>query len=335
MNGVSSLLPRSSNSTWPWSVGRSRSVRHRLSPLPEEGVRGAEQGAHGHHGGGHGAERRLGEGRKGLLAVGREAEFLERHGRQVQHARPAQLLLSVDVVDVPVGPVGDALVRERQHLVPGAVAQGVGRARLDAGGNRHGVGELPGRLVGQRLPVERDRRRLRSAVGAVRALRDLRGVRVPFRGRHVPGTRQLAVSAADAVVVVVRHRTVGLPVERRRRARGDAGRLQAVEAPLHDEGRLHASRLLRVLRLVERDQRERLRAERRRVLEAQLVVQLGLLAVLLVPLLAGHLARPAADAVGDVDQRRPDRARCAGSDVMCVPSVLRIFVWPRDRPRPR
>ena len=47
--------------------------------------------------------------------------------------------------------------------------------------------------------------------------------------------------------------------------------------------------------------------ERRRVLEAQLVVELGRLAVLLVPLLARHLARPAADAVGDVDQRRPDR----------------------------
>ena len=125
-------------------------VSHRLNPLPEEGVRGAEQGAHGHHGGGNGAERLVGERRKGLLAVRREAEFLERHSRQVQHARPAQLLLSVDVVDVLVGPVGDALVRERQHLVPGSVAQGVGGARLDAGWNRHGVGELLGRIVGQR-----------------------------------------------------------------------------------------------------------------------------------------------------------------------------------------
>ena len=114
------------------------------------------------------------------------------------------------------------------------------------------------------------------------------------------------------LVDVVRHRTVGLPVERRRRAGGDAGRLQAVEAPLHDEGGFHASRLLRVLHLVERDERVRLRAERRRVLEAQLVLQLGLFAVALVPLLAGHLARSAADAVGDVDQRRPDRARGRG-----------------------
>ena len=287
---------------------RGRSVCHRLSPLPEEGVRGAEQGAHGHHGGGHGVERRLGEGRKGLLSVRRKAELLERHSGQVQHARPAQLLLSVDVVDVPVGPVGDALVRERQHLLPGAVAQGVGGARLDAGGSRDGLEELLARVVGQRLPVERDRHRLIGAVGAVRALRDLRGARVPFRGRHVPGTRQHAVAAADAVVGVVRHRTVGLPEERRRRARGDAGRLQAVEAPLHDEGRFDASRLLRVRRLVERDEGQRLRAERRRVLEAQLVLELGRLAVALVPLLAGHLAGSAADAVGDVDQRRPDRA---------------------------
>ena len=116
-------------------------------------------------------------------------------------------------------------------------------------------GELLARVVGQRLPVERDRRRLIGAVGAVRALRDLRGARVPFRGRHIPGTRQHAVAAADAVVDVVRHRTVALPVERRRRARGDAGRLQAVEAPLHHEGGFHAARLLRVHHLVELDQR--------------------------------------------------------------------------------
>ena len=136
--------------------------------------------------------------------------------------------------------------------------------------------------------------------------------RIPFRGRHVPGTRQLAVSAADALVVVVPDRTVGLSLERRRRARGDAGRLEAVEAPLHHERGFDASRLLRVLELVERDQRERLRAERRRILEAQVGFQLGLLAVLLVPLLAGHLARPAADAVGNVDQRCPGRSRVDG-----------------------
>ena len=257
-----------------------RCVRHLLSPLPEEGVHGAEHGAHADHGGGNGAERRRAEGRKGLFPVRREAEFLERHPREVQHARPAQLLLSVNVIDVPVGPVGDALVRFGQHLVACAVEQGVGRARLDAGGGRDASGEPLALGVGDRLPVERDRHRLRDAVGAVRALRDLRRERVPFRGRHVPGTRQLAVSAADALVVVVRHRTVVLPVERRRRAGGDAGRLQAVEAPLHHEGGFHASRLLRVLKLVERDERVGLRAERRRVLEAQIGLQLGLLAIL-------------------------------------------------------
>ena len=161
-------------------------------------------------------------------------------------------------------------MRERQHLVAGSVAQGVGGARLDAGGSRDAFGEPLARVVGQRIPVKRDRHRLIGAVGAVRALRDLRGERVPFRGRHVPGTRQHAVATADTFVNVVGHRTVGLPVERRRRAGGGAGRLQAVEAPLHHEGGIQASRLLRVLHLVERDERVGLRAERRRVLEAQL-----------------------------------------------------------------
>ena len=178
MNGVSSLVPRRLEFDVAVLLGtlrRSGTVGDRLGPLPEEGVRGAKQAAHGHHGGRHGAERGRGERRKGLLAVRRETELFERHGRQVQHARSAQLLLSVDVVDVPVGPVGDALMRERQHLVTSAVTEGVGGARLDACWNRHRVGELPGRIVRQRLPVERDGRRLRSAVGAVRALRDLRG----------------------------------------------------------------------------------------------------------------------------------------------------------------
>ena len=234
---------------------RSRSVCQRLNSLPEEGVHGAEQRAHGHHGGRNGAERRPGEGRKRLLAEVREAEFFERHGRQVHDARPAQLLLSVDVVDVLVGPVGDPLVRERQHLFAGSVAQGVGGACLDAGGSRDAFGESLARVVGERLAVECDRNRLVGAVGAVRALRDLRGERVPFRGRHVPWTRQHAVAAADAVVGVVGHRPVGLPVERRRRTGGGAGRLQAVEAPLHHEGGFYAARLLRVLHFVECDER--------------------------------------------------------------------------------
>ena len=325
LKGVSSVVPERLEFDVPAGVG------HRLNPLPEEGIGGAEHSADGDHGGGDGAERLVVERRKGLFAVRREPEFLERHSRQVQHARAAQLLLSVDVVDVLVGPVGDPLVRQRQHLVPGSIAQGVGGTRLDAGWNRHGVGELPGRILGQRAPVERDRRRLNGAVGAVRALGDLRRARIPVRSWHVPGTRQHAVAAADALVDLVRHRTVGLPLKRRRRAGGDAGRLQAVQAPLHHVGGIQASRLRRVLHLVERDERVRLRAQHRRVLEAQVGLQLGLLAIALVPLLAGYLARPAADAVGDVDQRRPDRARDGGVTIMCVPSEIRIFARPSGR----
>ena len=46
----------------------SRVIRHLLRPLPEEGVRGAEQRADADHGGRNGAERRLGESRERLLA---------------------------------------------------------------------------------------------------------------------------------------------------------------------------------------------------------------------------------------------------------------------------
>ena len=116
-------------------VGRvhaARSVRDRLHPLAEERVGGAEQGAERHHGGRHGPERRGGEPRKRLLPERREPELLEGHRREVQHARAAQLLLAVDVVDVLLGAVCDALVRERQHLLAASVAQGVGGARLDA-----------------------------------------------------------------------------------------------------------------------------------------------------------------------------------------------------------
>ena len=335
LNGVSSALRRGSNSTWPWwacldaadaSATACARFRKKAYAAPSRAPTAITAG-------GTAPSAVLVKAGNGFSPYVGKPSFSNGTRRQVQHARPAQFLLAVDVVDVLVGPVGDALVRERQHLVARAVAQGVGRARLDAGGNRHGVGELLGRFERQRLPVERDRRRLRGAVGAVRALGDLRRARVPIRGRHVPGTRQHAVPAADAVVDVVRHRTVGLPVERRRRARGDAGRLQAVEAPLHDEGRFHASRLLRVLELVERDERERLRAERRRVLEAQVGPRSSVCSPsLLVPLLARHLARPAADAVGDVDQRRPDRARRSRLASCASPRCSGSVVWPGDRP---
>ena len=106
--------------------------RDRGHALAEERVGGAEQRADRHDGGRNGPERRGGEPRKRLLAERREPELLEGNGRQVQHARAAQLLLAVDVVDVSLGAIGDALVRDREHLVAGAVAQGVRGAGLDA-----------------------------------------------------------------------------------------------------------------------------------------------------------------------------------------------------------
>ena len=189
--------------------------------------------------------------------------------------------------------------------------------------------------AGQRLPVERDRHRLIDAVVAVRALRDLRGARVPVRGRHVPGTRQHAVAAADALVDVIPHRTVGLPLQRRRRAGGNAGRLQAVEAPLHDVGGIQASRLRRVLHLVERDERVRLRAEHGRVLEAQVGLQLRSSS----PSRSFHCLHATWHARQPMQLAMSMRVvlvePASAGVVMCVPSVLRIFVWRGGLRRPR
>ena len=85
-----------------------------------------------------------------------------------------------------------------------------------------------------------------------------------------------------------------------------------MEAPLHHESGIQPSRLRRVLHLVERDERKSIRAESSGVLKTQIDPELGLFAILIVPLLAGNLARPTADAVGNVDQRRLDRARGRG-----------------------
>ena len=52
-------------------------ARDRVNALVEVRVRRAEQGAEGHHGDGDGSERRRGEPRERLFAVGREAELLE------------------------------------------------------------------------------------------------------------------------------------------------------------------------------------------------------------------------------------------------------------------
>ena len=107
----------------------------------------------------------------------------------------------------------------------------------------------------------------------------------------------------------------GCRLERRRRTGRLARRLEAVEAPAHREdprevlGRLA---MTLALDLVRRDERQRLGAQRRRVLETELAEELGLLAVLLVPLLAGHLAGAAADALRDVDERRLDGGEDGG-----------------------
>ena len=237
----------------------------------------------------------------------REPDLLERHRREVEHARAAELLLAVDMVDVLVGAVADALLRDGQHLVAGPVPQRIRGARLDAGRRRDRVEEALGLVGRSRLAVEGDRSGLARAVGAVRALVDFRRELVPLRGRHVPGAREHAVAAADALVHVVGDGTVGLPVERGRRTGRNAAGLEAVEASPHHEGAVDAAGRLRIFELVEGDERVGLGRQGGRVLEAELGLELGFLSGPVVPLLAGDLAGAAADAVGDVDERRPDR----------------------------
>src|SRR6185436_725510 len=91
-----------------------------------------------------------------------------------------------------------------------------------------------------------------------------------------------------------------------RRTRRDAAGLQAMKATPHHVGGIQASRLFGILHLVERDQRVGLGRQGRGVREPHVRLQLGVFALAVVPLFAGHLAGPATDAVGNVDQRRAD-----------------------------
>src|SRR5215469_1200631 len=61
--------------------------------------------------------------------------------------------------------------------------------------------------------------------------------------------------------------------------------------------------------LMIRNQGESLRAQSRRILKTQIEVQFRLLALALVPLLAGNLAGATSDALGDVDERCLDWGR--------------------------
>ncbi len=278
------------------------------SPVLEARVSGAEDRAEHEHGGGHGLQRGGGPRREGLLADVREAEARERNAREIEHARAARLFLAVDVVHVAVGAAGDALLRLGQHLLPLAEPERVGRTGLDAGRHTDPLEEPAHVRLLKSLPVEGNRRGLPGPVRAVGALLDLRSQRVPLRGRHVPRAGQHAVAAADAFAGVVTDGAVRLRVQSGRRAGRDARRLETVETTPHHEGGLEALLALRVRRLVEGDERVRLRGERGRVLETEMRVQLRRLSLAVVPLLAGDLAGPAADAVGDVDERGLDGA---------------------------
>ena len=193
MNGVHSFCREAART----QRGRDRRACARCSAdllraLPEERVRGAEQRADADHRRRDRRERRRGEGRERLLAVRREAELLERHRRQVQHAS-CRRAPSRRRCDRRTGRAASAmrLCASRQHLVASAVAQRVGRARLDARRHLDAADERLVSCVGQRLAVERDRRAADRS-GRRSACTCGSSARSEFQsdGRHVPGTRQ-------------------------------------------------------------------------------------------------------------------------------------------------
>src|SRR5262249_26321525 len=124
--------------------------------------------------------------------------------------------------------------------------------------------------------------------------------------RHAPRTRPDAVAAADARVRVVGDGPVWPSIESRRRTGRHARGLEAVQAAPHRVRGEQSAGRVRVGELLVGGPRKGLRAEHGRVLEAELGLELGRLAVAVVPLLARDLAGVAPDALRDVDQRRLD-----------------------------
>jgi hypothetical protein len=142
-------------------------------------VRPTEKRSDRHHRRRNGVQRETGESRVRFLCHLRESQLLERHSRQVQHGRAARFLFSVDVVHVFLGARRDALARFLKHLFTVAVAEGVRRARFDAGRHLDRVAERLAFLRGERLAIARGRKRLVAAVRAVRALVNLGTARIP------------------------------------------------------------------------------------------------------------------------------------------------------------
>ena len=69
----------------------------------------------------------------------------------------------------------------------------------------------------------------------------------------------------------------------------------------HREEVMQTPRCFVIQQFMKRDQCISFRAESRRVLKAKIEIQLSLLSFAVIPLLAGNLACPAADALGNVD----------------------------------
>src|SRR6516165_2731787 len=137
----------------------------------------------------------------------------------------------------------------------------------------------------------------------MRALLYLWSERIPLRSRYAPGAGPNAVSASDTFTRVVYNWAIRLPLQCGGRTCRGARGLQTVETTVHGENVIETPRRLFVWQFMKRDESVGFCAEGRRVLKSQLSqLQLGFFPFAVIPLLTSHLASPAADTLGRVDQ---------------------------------
>src|SRR6516162_1867262 len=181
------------------------------------------------------------------------------------------------MVDIFFRTVRDPLTRLLEHFFAFSKSQGVGGASFDTSWHDDIGTEGLALLGGQFLSVSGQRKRLIQPVGAVRALLDLGGQRIPLRCRHTPRACPNAVAASNALTRSVGDRSVRAPCQSGSRAGRCARRIQTVETAMHRENVIESSRRLLVWEFMKRDQRVRFCAERRGILKSQLAqLQFGL-----------------------------------------------------------
>src|SRR5262245_18624699 len=266
-----------------------------------------------------------GQGWWGLVGqVGRVAELLERHRRQVQDGGAAHLVQAVDVRNVPAGRCGDPAARFRDHIVSLSERDGGGGAHLSARGV---LSDL-------------------DAIGAERAFVNRGNDAIEVELRHHERAGLHAVPTADAAPGVEDHRSLRRLRQRGRRTRRRAGRLEAVHAEEPTEDPVGMPVRTRLDPGVG-DHGVVVRVQVTRVLIARPGEEGARVAGQVVPGLTGHHARPAPDAPGVVLDHRLERhqtspfrftshRKALNSGIIVLasptPGVSRLPLSPRARP---